>query len=138
VKVSKAKSDENGPTNYEDKSSNSKSIACEKELYLLDKALRKTIAVMKSTMVNFDDILNNVNENWILKELLMQYRLIIHGDIDTFLKLRKRLRVKIPKDYLGLLGDDTLAGKHLYKPSGDKVIDADASIHLWATKGMWQ
>src|SRR2546428_10262904 len=95
VKVSKAKSDENGPTNYEDKSSNSKGIACEKELHLLDKALRKTIAVMKSTMVNFDDILNNVNENWILKELLRQYRLIIHGDIDTFLKLRKRLRVKI-------------------------------------------
>ena len=140
VKVSKAKFDENGPTNYEEKVAEkySKSIACEKELYLLDKALRKTIAVMKSTMVNFDDILNNVNENWILKELLMQYRLIIHGDIDTFLKLRKRLRVKIPKDYLGLLGDETLAGKQLYKPSGDKVIDADASIHLWATKGIWQ
>ena len=71
VKVSKSKSDENGPTNYEDKSGNSKTIACEKELYHLDKALRKTIAVMKSTMVNFDEILNNVNENWILKELLV-------------------------------------------------------------------
>lgn len=138
VKVSKTKSDEKGPTNYEDKSGNSKSIACEKELYLLDKALRKTIAVMKSTMVNFDDILNNVNENWILKELLMQYRLIIHGDIDTFLKLRKRLRVKIPKNYLGFLVDDSLADKQLHKPSGDKVIDADASINLWATKGIWQ
>ena len=66
----------------------------ERELYLLDKALMKSITIMKSTLVGFDDIINSVHYNWILKELLMQYRLIIHGDIDTFLKLRKRLKVK--------------------------------------------
>jgi hypothetical protein len=58
-------------------------VLCEKEIYLLDKALRKSIAVMKSTLVNFDDIVNNVNDEWVLKELLMQYRKIIHGDIDS-------------------------------------------------------
>lgn len=73
----------------------------EKELYLLDKTLMRSIVVMKSTLVNFDDIINSVNDDWILKELLMQYRLIIHGDIDTFLKLRKRLRMKMPRNYLG-------------------------------------
>jgi ParB family transcriptional regulator, chromosome partitioning protein len=50
----------------------------ERELYLLDKALMKSITIMKSTLVGFDDIINSVNYNWILKELLMQYRLIIH------------------------------------------------------------
>ncbi len=54
---------------------------------------------MKYTLVNFDDIVNNVNDEWVLKELLMQYRMIIHGDIDTFLKLRKRLIRKVPKKY---------------------------------------
>jgi ParB family transcriptional regulator, chromosome partitioning protein len=72
----------------------------EKETYLLDKALMRSIAVMKSTLVNLDDIVNSVEDDWILKELLMQYRLIIHGDIDTFLKLRKRLSLKMPRNYV--------------------------------------
>lgn len=72
----------------------------ERELYLLDKALMKSITIMKSTLVSFDDVINSVDYNWILKELLMQYRLIIHGDIDTFLKLRKRLKSKMPLNYL--------------------------------------
>ena len=80
----------------------------ERELYLLDKALMKSITVMKSTLVSFDDIISSVNYNWILKELLMQYRLIIHGDIDTFLKLRKRLKTKMPMNYLGSNQSDKL------------------------------
>jgi ParB family chromosome partitioning protein len=72
----------------------------ERELYLLDKDLMKSITIMKSTLVSFDDVINSVDYNWILKELLMQYRLIIHGDIDTFLKLRKRLKSKMPLNYL--------------------------------------
>jgi ParB family transcriptional regulator, chromosome partitioning protein len=73
----------------------------ERELFLLDKALTKSITIMKTTLVNFDDVINSVDYNWILKELLMQYRLIIHGDIDTFLKLRKRLKSKMPLNYVG-------------------------------------
>jgi len=47
--------------------------------------------------LNFDDIVNNVNDEWILKELFMQYRLIIYGGIDTS-KLRKRpLRERFQK-----------------------------------------
>jgi ParB family chromosome partitioning protein len=72
----------------------------ERELYLLDKALMKSITIMKSTLVSFDDVINSVDYNWILKELLMQYRLIIHQDIDTFLKLRKRLKSKMPLNYV--------------------------------------
>ncbi|MFZ0512721.1 MAG: ParB/RepB/Spo0J family partition protein, partial [Candidatus Nitrosopolaris sp.] len=44
----------------------SKNISHEKDL--IDKALRKSIVVMKSTLVNFDDIVNSVNDDWILKE----------------------------------------------------------------------
>jgi hypothetical protein len=59
----------------------------------------KSITIMKSTLVSFDDVIDSIDYNWILKELLMQYRLVIHGDIDTFLKLRKRLKSKMPYNY---------------------------------------
>jgi len=65
----------------------------------IDKALMRSIALMKSTLVDFDEIIHSVNENWILAELLMQYRLIIHGDIDTFLHLRKKLKSKLPRSF---------------------------------------
>ena len=78
----------------------------EREKLLLDKALMKSITIMKSTLVSFDDVINSIDYNWILKELLMQYRLIIHGDIDTFLKLRKRLKSKMPYNYLSTKAND--------------------------------
>jgi ParB family chromosome partitioning protein len=109
-------------------------LSHEQELYLIDKTLRKSIALMKSTLVNFDEIVSNVNDDWILKELLMQYRMIIHGDIDTFLKLRKRLRMKVPRDYLNLGKNSKHASEELEKvgpKSGDK-------IYHWATRGIWQ
>ena len=96
---------------------------------LIDRALRKSIVLMKSTLVNFDDIVNSVNDDWILKELLMQYRMIIHGDIDTFLKLRKRLRMKMPRGYMNLERDK----------SDDARVSADEpAIYQWATRGVWQ
>jgi hypothetical protein len=99
----------------------------ERELYLLDKALMKSITIMKSTLVGFDDIINSVNYNWILKELLMQYRLIIHGDIDTFLKLRKRLKSKMPPNYLSSNEiDKTL----IDKSTDDESQETVKSIHL--------
>jgi ParB family chromosome partitioning protein len=112
----------------------------EKELYLLDKALRKSIAVMKSTLVNFDDIVNNVNDEWVLKELLMQYRLIIHGDIDTFLKLRKRLLRKVPKEYFRSQDQNKMVKIKPNSTNDDRLKDNDGSpsIHIWATKGIWQ
>jgi len=99
----------------------------ERELYLLDKALMKSITIMKSTLVSFDDIINSVDYNWILKELLMQYRLIIHGDIDTFLKLRKRLKIKMPPNYIG---SDKIDKTLIVKSTDDESEKAAKSIHL--------
>lgn len=99
----------------------------ERELYLLDKALMKSITIMKSTLVGFDDIINSVHYNWILKELLMQYRLIIHGDIDTFLKLRKRLKVKMPPNYLSSNNIEKIL---IDKSTDDESEETAKSIHL--------
>jgi hypothetical protein len=136
VNVSKVKSeDDNDQFIMEDASKSTRAtIAKEEEMHLLDRALRKSIAVMKSTLLNFDDILNNVHDDWILKELLMQYRLIIHGDIDTFLKLRKRLISRIPKGYFSLPSD----GNNHIKSIDRSNVEKESSLHLWATKGIEQ
>lgn len=123
-------------------------IVHEKELYHLDKTLKKSIAVMKSTMVNLDDIIDEVHDEWILKELLMQYRLIIHGDIDTFLKLRSRLKAKLPKGYLSI---DGLSNEDIQRISKESIMPKSADlktrnvgnddgygIHVWAPNGIWQ
>jgi ParB family chromosome partitioning protein len=119
VKTSRAASDE--------LDSPSRNVSRERDR--IDKTLRKSIAVMKSTLVNLDDIVNSVNDDWILKELLMQYRMIIHGDIDTFLKLRKRLSMKMPREYLNLQRRDSDAGMTKHD---------ETAIYQWATRGVWQ
>jgi ParB family transcriptional regulator, chromosome partitioning protein len=130
VKGSRAKSND-----LDDPNSSSKNASQENELYLIDKTLRKSIAVMKSTLVNFDEIVNNVSDDWILKELLMQYRMIIHGDIDTFLKLRKRLRMKMPREYLNLQrGVETAFVNDGTARNGQD----ERAIYQWATRGVWQ
>lgn len=142
VRVSKGEHSDHDNDNCFDNISNYGSASLEKELYLLDKALRKSIAIMKSTLLNFDDIVNNVNDEWIFKELLMQYRLIIHGDIDTFIKLRKRLLRKVPKEYFKKSDEGQ---REKIKTNGAKESsltddnrDSNPSIHLWTTSGVWQ
>ena len=131
VKGSRARSN-----NVNDPDSSSKNDFHENELHLIDKTFRKSISVMKSTLVNFDEIVNSVNDDWILKELLMQYRMIIHGDINTFLKLRKRLRMKMPREYLNLQRDTE---KALVNESDVARNNPDErAIYQWATRGVWQ
>lgn len=103
----------------------------EKEVALHDNALKKCIAIMKFTLVNFDDVLESVGGDWIIQELLMQYRLIMHGDIDTFLKLRKRLRAGIPRGY-GLVRNQRSADDN------SDESPTELAIHMWNPRGVWQ
>jgi ParB family transcriptional regulator, chromosome partitioning protein len=138
--VRASKSEYSNKNSLEENIMETKNIQHEKELYLLDKALRKSIAVMKSTLVNFDDIVNNVNDEWILKELLMQYRMIVHGDIDTFLKLRKRLMKKVPKEYFTSQEEDKMKKSTRSSDinNNNERPQDDGSLHIWTTKGIWQ
>jgi ParB family chromosome partitioning protein len=131
VKGSRARSND-----LKNPNSPSKNDFHENELYLIDKTLRKSISVMKSTLVNFDEIVNSVNDDWILKELLMQYRMIIHGDINTFLKLRKRLRMKMPREYLNLQRDTEKA--FVNESDAARNNPDERAIYQWATRGVWQ
>ena len=59
---------------------------------------------------------------------------VIHGDIDTFLKLRKRLRMKIPRDYLNISKDNS----HALEETGSVGSGNGDKLYHWATRGVWQ
>lgn len=133
VRKAREKDDENLSDTDSLDFSDSRKKACAKlsnyydDFDIVEKALMRAIALMKSTLVDFDEIINSVNENWILAELLMQYRLIIHGDIDTFLHLRKKLKSKIPRGFAHTIFSNGM------KVDGDSLKESRLNtVHHWA------
>ncbi len=108
-----------------------KNIAHEKQIHYIQKSLTKSIAALKANLLNFDDIIDDIND-WMLKEILMQYRQIIHGDIDTFIKLRKRLVDKMPREYC-LQNEPGKTSKLKEDTSDDGRI-----MHIWQPNGLWK
>ncbi len=91
-----------------------------------DGALRKCITILKSTLLRIDDVIDEIDDDWITKEMLMQYRMIVHGDIDAFLRLRKRLENKIRATYTS-----NISGKVETTSRHD-----DGSLYMY--RGVWQ
>jgi ParB family transcriptional regulator, chromosome partitioning protein len=88
-----------------------------------DKAFRKAITILKSTLISWDDILRNLNDDWFLREIFMEYRIIIHGDIDTFLGMRKRMR-RLHNIHLE-------SSSQLSSARMKHKVPKEASIHVW-------
>lgn len=106
---------------------------------IIDGALRKCIAILKSTLVRIDEIIGEVDEDWITKEMLMQYRLIIHGDIDTFMRLRKKLRRKMRPTYHSRIETDdnkTEYNKMEDNASNNNLERNDTPLYMY--KCVWQ
>ena len=58
----------------------------------MERAFRKAVTMLKSTLISWDDVIRNLNDDWILREIFMEYRIMLHSDIDAFLRLRKRMK----------------------------------------------
>jgi ParB family chromosome partitioning protein len=99
----------------------------EEVLHLTDGALRKCVTILKSTLVRLDEVVNEIEADWITKEMLMQYRMIIHGDIDAFLKFRKRLESKMRPTYTYISNK---------KDDDNDYEQSDSSLYQY--KGVWQ
>lgn len=91
-----------------------------------DKAFRKAITVLKSALVSWDDILRDMNDDWFLREIFMEYRIIMHGGIDTFLGMRKRMR-RLHNIHLESSSQLSSASKKHKIPKESN----EASIHVW-------
>ena len=91
-----------------------------------DKAFRKAITVLKSALISWDDILRDMNDDWFLREIFMEYRIIMHGGIDTFLGMRKRMR-RLHNIHLES-SPQLSSAKKKHKLSKEPN---EASIHVW-------
>ena len=91
-----------------------------------DKAFRKAITVLKSTLISWDDILRDMNDDWFLREIFMEYRIIMHGGIDTSLGMRKRIR-RLHNIHLESSSQLSSARKKYKLPKEP----SEASIHVW-------
>lgn len=95
---------------------------------VIESALKKCVTILKSTLVRIDEVISEVDDDWITKEMLMQYRMIIHGDIDTFLRLRKKLEKKMSPTLIA-------GGEKIDYLQDDEAKD-ETSLHMH--KGVWQ
>lgn len=63
--------------------------------YVSYRILRKSTTILRTALMEMDDVIGDVDENWILRETLMEQRRVIHELISSLIKARKKL------DYLG-------------------------------------
>lgn len=67
---------------------------------VIERVLTKCIASFKVCMMRFDDALGYLDEDeWLLWDALMQYRSFTHQQVDSLLKLQKKIIRKSPRRF---------------------------------------
>jgi ParB family chromosome partitioning protein len=56
-----------------------------------EKAFDKTISALKIAMNRMSEIINNIESDWILHEILMQHKNMLHTQIDILIKEKRKL-----------------------------------------------
>lgn len=69
----------------------------DRDVHAMERTLGRCIAAVKVTMMRFDDVLADVgDEQWAVKESLLESRWVIHQQIDNLLRLKKKTqRVRV-------------------------------------------
>lgn len=63
----------------------------------IDRAFAKYIALLRFCMMRLDEILDSLDENeWIVSDLLMQYRRSLHTQIDGLIRVKSRTQHSLP------------------------------------------
>ncbi len=69
----------------------------DRRLRFIDRLFRRCINVLRISLLEIDEVINSVNDEWVLRDLLMSQRHITHNQIDVLIRSRKRFR-NIPHD----------------------------------------
>lgn len=56
-----------------------------------DEALHRGILLLRTTLLRLDEIIDDVDDQWVIHGFLMEYRLNLHESISSFIKARLRL-----------------------------------------------
>ena len=51
----------------------------------------KSIAIMRNALRQFDEVISAAEENWIVYELLMEHRRVLHNQIDILIKEKRKV-----------------------------------------------
>jgi len=62
----------------------------DEHIRLVERSFDKSISVLRIAMNSLGDIINSVEQDWILYEILMQHKNIIHNQIDILIKERTK------------------------------------------------
>jgi ParB family chromosome partitioning protein len=72
----------------------------DKRQRVIERVLTKCIASFKVCMMRFDDAIGYLDQDeWLLWDALMQYRSFTHQQIDSLLKLQKKITRKSPRRF---------------------------------------
>jgi hypothetical protein len=55
------------------------------------RAIDRSITALKLALARLDDAVESVRKDWFVKELLFQYRLTVHDQIDSLMHLKKKV-----------------------------------------------
>jgi ParB family transcriptional regulator, chromosome partitioning protein len=65
---------------------------------IIERTLMKCITSFKVCMARIDQILDDIDQNdWLLREVLMQYRQSVHKEIDSLLRVKKKMMMMVAR-----------------------------------------
>src|SRR5215213_74135 len=69
-----------------------------KHQHIIERTLTKCIMSFKVCMMRIDQILDDVDDesDWLLREVLMEYRQSVHKEIDSLLRVKKKMVARYP------------------------------------------
>jgi ParB family chromosome partitioning protein len=63
-------------------------------------SIRRTVTALRVALNRLDEVIENIDdENWILKEVLLEQRTVLHSQIDLVYNLTRRLEKMFPPGY---------------------------------------
>jgi len=63
----------------------------ERRKRVVDRVMNRCVTALKVALVNMDDAIDDVKDDWLLYEMLMEHRSRLHAQIDDLIRLRKHV-----------------------------------------------
>jgi len=64
----------------------------ERRFHVIDRALNRCIASLKGALAMFDEAIEDVEGEWVVHDLLMSQRRMLHNGIDVLIRSKKRVK----------------------------------------------
>jgi hypothetical protein len=65
---------------------------------LIGRCIDQVIAALRLALSRMDTVLDRMEKEWVEKEILSQYRISLHNQIDSLIRLKKKLMLASSED----------------------------------------